>query len=299
MSDYKKTLNLPNTKFPMKANLVQQEPKTLKRWEETGAYQAMLDAPCPQGEFMLHDGPPYANGHIHMGHALNKILKDIIVKSRSMQGYRARYVPGWDCHGLPIEHKVEEDLKGKKKTLPAHVVRKICRDYAAKWIDVQRKEFKRLGVFGDWEHPYMSMVPEFEAATSRELANFVEKGSVVRAKKPIYWCGHCHTALAEAETEYKDVSSPSIFVRFRLPDEGVRKAFPAADPARCFIVIWTTTPWTIPSNMGVCLNPDFAYALVEAGGDQYILAKDLVEGCAAQFGWQDWKIAGEAQGAAL
>ncbi len=299
MSDYKKTLNLPNTKFPMKANLVQQEPKTLKRWEETGAYQAMLDAPCPQGEFMLHDGPPYANGHIHMGHALNKILKDIIVKSRSMQGYRARYVPGWDCHGLPIEHKVEEDLKGKKKTLPAHVVRKICRDYAAKWIDVQRKEFKRLGVFGDWEHPYMSMVPEFEAATSRELANFVEKGSVVRAKKPIYWCGHCHTALAEAETEYKDVSSPSIFVRFRLPDEGVRKAFPAADPARCFIVIWTTTPWTIPSNMGVCLNPDFAYALVEAGDSQYILAKDLAEGCAAQFGWQDWKIAGEAQGSAL
>lgn len=183
MSDYKKTLNLPNTKFPMKANLVQQEPKMLAHWAQINAFGAMLNAPSPLGEFVLHDGPPYANGHIHMGHALNKILKDIIVKSRNMQGYHANYVPGWDCHGLPIEHKVEEDLKGKKKTLPAHIVRKICREYAAKWIDIQRKEFKRLGVFGDWDHPYMSMVPEFEATTSRELANFVEKGNVVRAKK--------------------------------------------------------------------------------------------------------------------
>ena len=155
MSDYKKTLNLPATKFPMRANLVQMEPKMMEHWDKIDANRAMLDAPCPNGEYVLHDGPPYANGHIHMGHALNKILKDIIIKSRNMQGYHAVYVPGWDCHGLPIEHKVEEELKGKKKTLPAHVVRKICREYAGKWIDVQRKEFRRLGVFGDWDNPYL------------------------------------------------------------------------------------------------------------------------------------------------
>ena len=191
MSDYKKTLNLPKTKFPMKANLVQQEPQRLKHWHDIDAFKAMVSTDAPLGEYVLHDGPPYANGHIHMGHALNKILKDIILKSRNMQGYHAYYVPGWDCHGLPIEHKVEEELKGKKKTLPAHVVRKICREYATKWVKIQKAEFQRLGVLGDWDHPYLSMVPEFEATTSRELANFVEKGNVIRAKKPIYWCGHC------------------------------------------------------------------------------------------------------------
>ncbi|MDO4969740.1 MAG: isoleucine--tRNA ligase [Comamonadaceae bacterium] len=221
------------------------------------------------------------------------------MKSRNMQGWHASFVPGWDCHGLPIEHKVEEELKGKKKTLPAHVVRKICREYATKWIDVQRKEFKRLGCFGDWEHPYLSMRPAFEATTSHELANFVEKGGVVRAKKPIYWCCHCHTALAEAEVEYKDITSDSIFVRFRLDDEALKKAFPAADPARAYIVIWTTTPWTIPSNMGVCLNPEYLYVLVEAEGCQYVLARDLAEGCAKEFGWSEYKVLGECEGKAL
>ncbi len=299
MSDYKKSLNLPSTKFPMRANLVQMEPKMLAFWQEIDANRAMLDAPCPNGEYILHDGPPYANGHIHMGHALNKVLKDIIVKSRNMLGYRAPYVPGWDCHGLPIEHKVEEELKEKKKTLPAHVVRKICREYATKWIDVQRKEFKRLGVFGDWENPYLSMRPAFESATSMELAKFVEKGSLVRAKKPIYWCGHCHTALAEAEVEYRDVTSHSIYVRFRLADEGLAKVIPGADPSRAHVVIWTTTPWTIPDNMGVCLNPDFVYALVEADGCQYLVARDLLEKCSREFGWENPAIVGEAEGRAF
>ena len=299
MSDYKKTLNLPQTAFPMKANLAQREPQMLKQWEERNAYAAMVDTCTAKGAYVLHDGPPYANGHIHMGTALNKILKDIIIKSRNMQGFEARYVPGWDCHGLPIEHKVEQELKEKKKTLPAHVVRKCCRDYAGKWIDIQRKEFRRLGVLGDWENPYRSMTPAYEAITARELARFVEKGNVVRAKKPIYWCCSCHTALAEAEVEYADHTSPSIFVRFPLTDQKLKKIFPQADTGRSYVIIWTTTPWTLPDNMAVCLHPEFMYALVEADGAQYVLARELVESCAATFGWSDYKVLGEAEGSAL
>ena len=299
MSDYKKTLNLPQTAFPMKANLAQREPQMLKQWEESNAYAAMVDTCTAKGAYVLHDGPPYANGHIHMGTALNKILKDIIIKSRNMQGFEARYVPGWDCHGLPIEHKVEQELKEKKKTLPAHVVRKCCRDYAGKWIDIQRKEFRRLGVLGDWENPYRSMTPAYEAITARELARFVEKGNVVRAKKPIYWCCSCHTALAEAEVEYADHTSPSIFVLFPLPDQKLKEIFPQADTGRSYVIIWTTTPWTLPDNMAVCLHPEFMYALVEADGAQYVLARELVESCAATFGWSDYKVLGEAEGSAL
>lgn len=214
MSDYKKTLNLPATSFPMKANLTQREPEMLRWWEENNTYATMLDASGSRGTFRLHDGPPYANGHLHLGHALNKILKDIIIKSRNMQGERSVYVPGWDCHGLPIELKVEHELGEKKKDLPSYAVRRRCRQYADKFVDIQRKEFKRLGAFGDWEHPYKTMNPEYESATATELANFVEKGNVVRSKKPIYWCCSCQTALAEAEVEYADHKSPSIYVRF-------------------------------------------------------------------------------------
>ena len=299
MSDYKKTLNLPQTAFPMKANLAQREPETLKKWDAINSYEAMVDASGSKGTYVLHDGPPYANGHIHMGTALNKILKDIIVKSRNMAGFASRYVPGWDCHGLPIEHKVEQELKEKKKTLPAHVVRKLCRDYAAKWIDVQRKEFRRLGVLGNWEDPYMSMRPTYEAATARELANFVETGGVMRSKKPIYWCCSCHTALAEAEVEYYDHTSPSIFVRFPLQDDGLKKVFSAADPAHAFVVIWTTTPWTLPDNMAVCLHPEFTYVLAEVDGAQYVLAEELLASCAEQFGWSEPKILGRATGEQL
>ena len=299
MSDYKKTLNLPTTNFPMKANLAQREPETLKFWDEIGAARLMTDASGSKGSYMLHDGPPYANGHIHMGTALNKILKDMVIKSRNMQGQAARYVPGWDCHGLPIEHKVEQELKAKKKELPPHVVRKLCRDYASKWIDVQRKEFKRLGVLGDWEDPYLSMTPAYEAATARELAAFVEKGSVMRARKPIYWCCSCHTALAEAEVEYYDHVSPSIHVAFPLPDPRLKDIFAAADPARAHVVIWTTTPWTLPDNMAVCLHPEFSYVLAEANGAQYILAAERLEACAKLFGWQDVQTLGTATGAQL
>ncbi|MBQ3058719.1 MAG: isoleucine--tRNA ligase [Desulfovibrio sp.] len=296
MSDYKKTLNLPKTDFPMKANLAQREPEMLKHWDAINAADLMTAASGSKGSYMLHDGPPYANGHIHMGTALNKILKDIVVKSRNMQGYAARYVPGWDCHGLPIEHKVEQELKAKKKELPAHVVRKLCREYAAKWIDVQRREFKRLGVLGNWEDPYMSMKPAYEAATARELASFVENGSVMRAKKPIYWCCSCHTALAEAEVEYYDHTSPSIYVAFPLPDARLKDIFPEADPARVHVVIWTTTPWTLPNNMAVCLHPDFEYVLVDVAGKQYILAEERLSACTALFGWEQPAVLGKARG---
>ncbi len=299
MAEYKSTLNLPDTRFPMKANLVQKEPETLKFWDEVDAYRLMQEASGEKGRYVLHDGPPYANGHIHLGTALNKILKDMVVKSRNLLGWATPYVPGWDCHGLPIEHNVEVELGEKKKELPAHVIRKRCRQYAEKFLDIQRKEFRRLGVLGNWADPYMSMNPAYEAVTAAELATFVEKGEVVRSKKPIYWCCHCKTALAEAEVEYADHTSPSVFVRFPLPDEGLKKAFAAADPSRAGIVIWTTTPWTLPDNLAVAVHPEFIYVLVEQGGLQYVLARELLEQCAGIFGWNDYTVLGECSGAAL
>ncbi len=280
----------------MKANLVRNEPEMLKFWEDVNAFQLMQDASGSRGLYVLHDGPPYANGHIHLGTALNKILKDIIIKSRNLMGWKTAYVPGWDCHGLPIEHNVELELGEKKKELPAHIVRKRCRQYAQKFLDVQRKEFKRLGVLGNWEHPYMSMDPAYEAVTASELATFVERGSVARSKKPIYWCCHCKTALAEAEVEYRDLSAPSIYVRFPLPDARLKNVFAQADPSRAYIVIWTTTPWTLPSNLAVCVHPEFRYALVATGGDQYILASELVETCARIFGWKTYTVLAETTG---
>ncbi len=302
MSDYKKTLNLPVTSFPMKANLTQKEPEMLRWWEEHDAYGQMLaasSAGSEQRSYLLHDGPPYANGDIHLGTALNKILKDIVVKSRNIQGFSSPYVPGWDCHGLPIELKVEHQLGEKKRELPAYAVRRRCREYADRFVDIQRKQFKRLGVLGDWDNPYKTMHPSYEAATATELAGFVEKGNVIRSKKPIYWCCSCRTALAEAEVEYADLTSPSIYVRFPLPDEGLRRIFPEANPTCAYIVIWTTTPWTLPSNMAVAVHPEFEYALVQIRDTQYVLAAELVEGVARIFGWDEWRVLGTVKGEAL
>ncbi|CCO24519.1 isoleucine--tRNA ligase [Maridesulfovibrio hydrothermalis] len=304
MSDYKKTLCLPKTKFPMKANLKQREPEMLKRWEEISVYDKMVEANADAEKYVLHDGPPYANGHIHMGTAMNKVLKDIIVKSRNLQGMKAEYVPGWDCHGLPIEHKVEQDLKKKKKELPTLIIRKLCREYARKFVDIQRKEFKRLGVMGNWENPYLTMKPEYEAATARELGRFMESGSVVRGKKPIHWCCDCRTALAEAEVEYEDHTSPSIYVRFPLNDEKVLKALPEdvaskVDLSRTYVCIWTTTPWTIPDNMAVAVHPEFDYCVAEVNGDIYILAERLLPVCAETFGWEKWNVLATVAGAKL
>ena len=206
--DYKETLNLPETSFPMKANLVGREPVQLKQWEETRLYETLRETSKGRTPFILHDGPPYANGHIHIGHALNKILKDIVVRSRQMAGFDAPYVPGWDCHGLPIEHNVDKDLGGKKKELSQSAFRRLCRDYAAKFVSIQRDEFKRLGIMGEWDNPYITMAYPYEADIARECCKFALNGALYKSKKPIHWCPRCKTALAEAEIEYEDETLP-------------------------------------------------------------------------------------------
>lgn len=287
--DYKKTLNLPVTKFPMKASLVQREPGQLKSWEENKLYEQIRNASRSRKPFILHDGPPYANGHIHIGTAMNKILKDIIVRSRQMAGYDAVYVPGWDCHGLPIEHNVDKELGPKKKEMSQTQVRKRCRAYAEKFIDIQREEFKRLGVMGEWDDPYLTMKYEYEAIIARECAKFALNGGLFRSKKPIHWCCSCQTALAEAEIEYGDEASPSIYVKFPLIDD-VSAELPELSGRSVSVVIWTTTPWTLPANLAVALHPDFTYAAVQTGDEVLILAGDLVETCMKTFGIEDFTI---------
>ncbi|MGA6925237.1 MAG: isoleucine--tRNA ligase [Desulfosarcina sp.] len=288
--DYKKTLNLPQTGFPMKANLAGREPKQLEAWEAMGLYDRLRVASKGRPTFILHDGPPYANGHIHIGTALNKILKDIIIRSRQMAGLDAVYVPGWDCHGLPIEHNVDKELGSKKKEMTQAQVRRQCRAYAEKFIDIQREEFKRLGVMGEWDNPYLTMNYRYEATIARECCKFALDGSLFRSKKPIHWCCSCNTALAEAEIEYHDETSPSVYVAFALKDD------PATIDARLAgrdvsVVIWTTTPWTLPANLAVALHPDFDYAAVETGGEKIlIVARELVDDCMKTFGIVDYRI---------
>ncbi|MCK9419777.1 MAG: isoleucine--tRNA ligase [Nitrospirae bacterium] len=272
--DYKTTLNLPKTDFPMKANLKDLEQRTILRWKEQGTYGRIQERNKGKKTYILHDGPPYANGHIHIGHALNKILKDIIVKYKSMQGFSSPYVPGWDCHGLPIEHQVLKNLGPKKETMSKAEIRTLCREYAGKFIDIQREEFKRLGVFGDWDNPYLTMNYAYEAAIVRELGKFVGAGGVYKGKKPVYWCGSCETALAEAEVEYADHESPSISVRFALPDAA--KAFPVLAGKNVAVVIWTTTPWTLVSNLAVALHPEFDYVAVDIGSDSVIIVAEAL-----------------------
>ncbi len=288
--NYKKTLNLPKTGFPMKASLSNREPEQLKDWYRKDLYGKLRQAAKGQKKFILHDGPPYANGHIHIGTALNKILKDIIVRSRQMDGFDAVYVPGWDCHGLPIEHNVDKELGSKKRTLSQTDIRRRCRSYAEKFINIQRDEFKRLGVMGEWDNPYLTMNYPYEATIASECCKFAREGSLFRSKKPIHWCCSCRTALAEAEIEYYDESSPSIFVKFELTDE-LGADVPAVEGRKVSVVIWTTTPWTLPANLAVALHPDFVYAAVKlAGGEILILAKELVDACMTAFGITDYEI---------
>jgi len=296
--DYKKTLNLPKTKFPMKASLVTKEPQQLREWEESGLYRQIYENMKGRPPFVLHDGPPYANGHIHIGTALNKVLKDIIVRSKQMAGFDSVYVPGWDCHGLPIEHNVDKELGKKKADMTQSQIRKKCRAYAEKFIDIQREEFKRLGGMGEWENPYLTMNYAYEATIARECGKFALNGGLFRSKKPIHWCCSCKTALAEAEIEYADESSPSIYVKFPCRDDLGQVAAELAGK-KASIVIWTTTPWTLPANMGIALHPDFVYAAVETGGEILILARDLVEDCMRTFGIADYKVAAEIAAADL
>ena len=277
--DYKATLNLPRTAFPMKGNLPNREPEFVARWMKEQLYQRIQASRAGKPLYVLHDGPPYANGHIHIGHALNKILKDIIVKSRTMEGMQVPYVPGWDCHGLPIEHQVTKQLGEKKKSMSTSELRRRCREYAEQFCNVQRDEFQRLGVLGDWEHPYRTMDKAYEASIIREFGKFVEQGGVYKGLKPVLWCTQDQTALAEAEVEYMDRDSPSVYVKFPL-DTPSREQLGLAgleglEPVS--IVIWTTTPWTLPANQAVAMHPEIEYAFVRSGGEILILADELLE----------------------
>lgn len=297
MTDYKATLNLPETAFPMKAGLPQREPETLQRWDSLGLYQKLRQIGEGRPKFILHDGPPYANGEIHIGHALNKILKDIILRSKTLSGYDAPYVPGWDCHGLPIEHKVETT---HGKNLPADKVRELCRAYATEQIELQKADFIRLGVLGDWNNPYKTMNFANEAGEIRALAEMVKGGFVFKGLKPVNWCFDCGSALAEAEVEYKDKQSDAIDVAFPVEDaDKLAAAFGLASlPKPAAIVIWTTTPWTIPANQALNVHPEFEYALVDTGARLLVLATELVESCLARYGLEGQVIA-TAKGEAL
>ncbi len=297
-TDYKKTLNLPQTTFAMKANLPQNEPKRLAHWDEIGLYQLIREKSKGREKFVLHDGPPYANGNIHTGHALNKILKDIVVKSKTMLGFDSPYVPGWDCHGLPIESAVDKVLGARKKEMSEADFRRECRRFAEKFLDIQRQDFIRLGVFGDWFHPYTTMSFDYEAAIADAFGRFVQTGAVYKGLKPVHWCTYDQTSLAEAEVEYEEHTSPSVYVRFRLTDESVQALdLPIEKPL--YAVIWTTTPWTLPANLGIALKPDFDYSVVEHDGENYIIASGLLETVTQKFGWTDFKVVKVFQGSAF
>jgi len=282
--DLKKTINLPQTGFSQKANLTQSEPARLQKWEELDLYQMIRDARAGHEKFILHDGPPYANADIHLGTAMNKILKDFIVKSRSMMGYDAPYVPGYDCHGLPIEQHVEKALakKGKKKSdLSVEVFRRVCREHAQNALKNQTRDFKRLGILGLWDDPYLTMSNHYEAETARMFGRFVERGYVYKGARPVYWCIFDQTALAEAEVEYHQHTSPSVYVKFPLRSDPAL-IDPALAGRKVFVLIWTTTPWTLPANLGIAVHPDFEYSAFEHGDEVYIVASELVDSVATK-----------------
>nr|A6W346.1 RecName: Full=Isoleucine--tRNA ligase; AltName: Full=Isoleucyl-tRNA synthetase; Short=IleRS [Marinomonas sp. MWYL1] len=305
MSDYKPTLNLPDTDFPMRGDLAKREPAMLKRWQDMDLYQKVRDVTKGRKSFILHDGPPYANGSIHIGHAVNKILKDIIVKSKTVSGFDAPYIPGWDCHGLPIEHKVEQ-LIGKAGTKVSYKeFRAKCREYAYTQIEEQKKDFIRLGVMGDWENPYLTMNFQTEANIVRALGKIAENGHLVKGFKPVYWSVVGGSALAEAEVEYQDKTSLSLDVRYAPQDEAALLAkFSAVEgEGKVSVVIWTTTPWTLPASQAVSIHPEFNYALVEVdmglGKERLILAEDMVASVMSRYGVTDFRIVGRTVGAEL
>ncbi|MCU1271307.1 MAG: Isoleucyl-tRNA synthetase [Acidobacteriaceae bacterium] len=292
--DLKSTINLPKTGFPMKANLPQNEPKILERWAEMRLYERVREAKKGATTYVLHDGPPYANGPIHLGHALNKCLKDFVVKSKNMAGFDAPYIPGWDCHGLPIEIKVDQQLGGKKLQMKPIDVRLECRKYAQKYLDLQREQFKRIGVLGRFDKPYSTMTPEYESVVLKTFYDFFEKGFVYKGLRPVYWCMHDRTALAEAEVEYETHTSPTVWVKYRLQSDP-RTIDPALGDARIhgdkpvFTIIWTTTPWTLPASMAVAFHPTEEYVALEAPDGIYIVAEKLAKAVAEKAGFPDAK----------
>jgi isoleucyl-tRNA synthetase len=303
-SDYKATLNLPKTAFPMKADLPTREPQRLAAWERMDLESAVRAASAGRPRFILHDGPPYANGNIHIGHTLNKVLKDFIVRSRTMLGFDAPYVPGWDCHGLPIERKVDKELGARKREMSAVEIRRACRDYAERYIGIQREEFKRLGVGGLWERPYTTMSRDYEAEIARVFGEFYGKGLVYQALKSVRWCFADRTALAEAELEYEERSDPAIDVAFELEPAAVGRFSKNGRPVErtgspVFALIWTTTPWTIPSNVAVAAHPDETYQLVATPGGIFVVAEKLAADVARRVGWADVQVLGTARGTDL
>ncbi|MBO0726729.1 MAG: isoleucine--tRNA ligase [Blastocatellia bacterium] len=281
--DLKTTINLPDTPFPLKGNLAQNEPARLKKWEEMDLYERLRETRAGRPLYVLHDGPPYANGLIHLGHVLNKVLKDFCIKSRSMMGYWTPYIPGWDCHGLPIEIQVDKKLGAKKEQLSKLEIRREARKHAEEFLALQREDFKRLGILGEWENPYMTMDPKYQATIVRVFGKFVEEGSIYKGLRPVHWCISDQTALANAEVELKDHTSPSVYVKFPFPDAA--KADASLKGRNVSIVIWTTTPWTLPANLGVAVNPAFEYSAVEVGDEVFIVASGLLKQVAEKLGW--------------
>jgi isoleucyl-tRNA synthetase len=306
--DLKATVNLPKTSFAQKANLTQREPERLARWKQMDLYHEICRARAGRRTFLLHDGPPYANADIHIGTAMNKILKDFIVKSHSMMGYDAPYIPGYDCHGLPIELYVDKKLGAKKTKMSPVSIRKACREHAAQALKRQTRDFQRLGVLGEWDDPYLTMSNAYEAETARLFGRFVGRGYVYKGARPVYWCIHDQTALAEAEVEYKEHASPSIYVKFPLPEDQMRElekrsngqwSVASGQGKPVFVLIWTTTPWTLPANLGIAVNPNFDYSAVDVGNEIYIVAKDLVEAVAEKCGLPSASIVATFPGSAL
>ena len=298
--DYKDTLNLPKTDFPMKANLTAKEPEMLARWEELKIYHMIREASKGRDVYILHDGPPYANGNIHLGTALNKMIKDMVIKAKNMTGLDSIYVPGWDCHGLPIEHQVDKELGEKRHELSQVDKRRSCRVYAGQFVDIQRNQFKRLGVFGEWENPYLTMSYDYEAVTVNEFGKLYLNGSVYKGKKPVYWCASCKTALAEAEVEYNEHHTPSIYVKFPVVSD-IAAVRPKLAGEKVNMVIWTTTPWTIPANLAIAVHEEFEYVAVKVEGNTLILAKELLDYCLDAFGFRGkpYEIIDEFPGAVL
>ncbi len=295
--DYSKTVQLPQTEFPMRARLAEREPQRLEEWERKGLYRKLQELGKAEGRelFVLHDGPPFANGHIHLGTALNKTYKDMVVRSKSMDGYWAPYVPGWDTHGLPIEWQLVRELGEEARRQGILEFRKACREYALKYVEIQKEEFRRLGVWGDWDNPYLTLSPEYEARQIEVFGEMARKGYIYKGLKPVYWCPTCETALAEAEIEYDQHRSPSIYVKFPVRDGKGR----LAGDAKTSFIIWTTTPWTLPANLAIALHPDFEYVQVEVGGERFVLAHGLLPQVAAKLGWERYQELARFKGSEL
>src|SRR5438093_8259243 len=305
-ADYKSTMNLPRTDFTMKADLPRREPQQLETWERIHLEEKRRRVAAGRPRFVLHDGPPYANGHVHLGTAMNKILKDVVVRSRSMMAFDSPYVPGWDCHGLPIEQKVDKKLGSKKREMSVVAIRKACREYAQEFIRIQRREFQRLGVGGLWDRPYTTMSFDYEADTAWAFGQFYKEDLVFRDLKSVRWCFTDQTALAEAELEYEEQEDTAITVAMPTDDRGkLDRAFDPRDrPERlrdieAFLLVWTTTPWTIPSNLAIAVHPEEDYLLVAAGDRLYVVAEKMAPSVVQTVGWQEWSAVCRAKGSAL